>query len=214
MTPCALSARFAASCEPNVQSTSSPDAKVPDAYDSLRTVSGPVELDHHALVDALAHRTENAEWRVRLAELREPSADSALHLAVMQEPFLTLLLQGRKTIESRFSVNRVSPYNDVRAGDVLAIKAQSGPVVGIALVEHVAFYELEPAVWRELQDRFAGPLCADEPEFWHARARARFATLMRVTETHAVPPLAVAKRDRRGWVRLRAPYSAQQQLSL
>lgn len=175
---------------------------------------GTVELDRCALLTALARDLEDSGWRARLEDLQGRSVDGALHLAVMQEPFLTLLLQGRKTIESRFSVNRVSPYGDVCAGDVLALKAQSGPIVGLALVEHVAFYELEPATWRELQERFARPLCAEEPGFWDARARARYATLMRVVDTRTVAPLAVAKRDRRGWVRLGPRSTAQQQLAL
>lgn len=176
-------------------------------------MTGSVELDRHALLNALIGHTDDGGWRVRLAEFQDASAATALHVAVMHEPFLTLLLKGQKTIESRFSVNRVSPYGNVRAGDVLALKAQSGPIVGLALVEHVAFYELEPNMWRELQARFAGPICADGPEFWEARARARYATLMRVRDVRTVVPVPVAKRDRRGWVRLGA-FAAQQQLVL
>ena len=175
-------------------------------------MDGSVDLERDALAEALIERTRSPEWRTRLAEVCGPAPDRTLHVAVMQEPFLSLLLQGRKTIESRFSVNRVSPYDDVRTGDVLALKAQSGPIVGITLVEHVTFYELEPAVWDELRERFSGPLCAEEPEFWHARAHARYATLMRVSDTFDIKPVSVAKRDRRGWVRLGTPCFAQQQL--
>lgn len=161
-----------------------------------------------ALVDALACRTTIAPVRRQLDEARR--AHAALHLAVMREPYLKLLLDGHKTIESRFSINRVSPFEDVCVGDVLAVKQQSGPLVGLCVVEHAAFYELDPPTWRLLRHQFARPLCAEDDDFWATRERARYATLMTVVHAHWVDPVRVEKRDRRGWVRLGRSFSPQQ----
>lgn len=169
----------------------------------------PMAID--ALVDALVRRTSIAPVRRQLHQAREHRA--ALHVAVTREPYLQLLLDGHKTIESRFSVNRVSPFEDVRAGDVLALKQQSGPVVGVCVIEHVAFYELERVTWRLLRDQFARPLCAEDDDFWSTRERARYATLMTVVHPHWIDPVRIEKRDRRGWVRLDRSLS-QQQLAL
>jgi len=46
-------------------------------------------------------------------------------------------------------------------------------------------------------------LCISDPEFWSARKNASYATLMRIQRTRKLPPIAVQKRDRRGWVLLR-----------
>lgn len=167
----------------------------------LRRMAGPVALEHGALLEALIGIVTNVGWCARLREMRASPAPLALHVAVMREPYMTLLLEGRKTVESRFSVNRVSPFGEVKAGDVLALKAQSGPLLGLALVEHAAFYELDAATLADIRIRFGTRLCADG-EFWDSRAGARYGSLLRVTEPVAIPPLALAKRDRRGWVRL------------
>lgn len=161
-----------------------------------------------ALVEAVASRTTVAPVRRQLDRAR--ACRAALHVAVVREPYLQLLLDGRKTIESRFSINRVSPFEDVSAGDVLALKRQSGPVVGLCVVEYAAFYELDPPTWHLLRDQFARPLCAEDDEFWATRERARYATLMTVVHAHWIDPVRVAKRDRRGWVRLDRPYPEQQ----
>jgi hypothetical protein len=170
-----------------------------------------VPLATDVLVEALASRTSIAPVRRQLKEAHEHRA--ALHLAVMRQPYLQLLLDGQKTIESRFSVNRISPFEDVSAGDVLALKQCSGPVVGLGVVEHTAFYELDSPTWRLLRARFARPLCAEDDEFWATRERARYATLMTVVHAHWIDPIRVEKRDRRGWVRLDRSFS-QQQLAL
>jgi hypothetical protein len=171
-------------------------------------------MEAEVLGEVLAHSSASPSLRERLREIARGEGSSALHVSIMQEPYLSLLLDGRKTVESRFSVNRVCPFETVAVGDVLALKMQSGPIVGLTLVEHVAFYELESAVWQTLQERYAGPLCAEDPEFWRQRERARYATLMRVRDTEIIAPVLLAKRDRRGWVRLRSVSIAQQRLAL
>ncbi len=123
-----------------------------------------------------------------------------IHLAVFNPPYLDYILEGKKTVESRFSVVRCAPYGRVEKGDILALKQASGPIVGVCLVERVWFYHLEPDTWLDIKNRFAEMLCATDPEFWESRARAEYATLMRVGLPTAVDPIPCEKRDRRGWV--------------
>lgn len=170
-----------------------------------------IPMTTDAMVDALTRCATIASVRRQLDQAREHRA--TLHLAVMRAPYLQLLLTGNKTIESRFSVNRIAPFENVSTGDVLALKQQSGPVVGLCVVEHAAFYELDPPTWRLLRDQFARPLCAEDDDFWAARERARYATLMTVVHAHWIAPVRVEKRDRRGWVRLDRSIS-QHQLAL
>jgi len=47
---------------------------------------------------------------------------TSLHLALLTEPFLSLLMSGAKTIESRFSRVRCAPYRCLARGDVIAVK--------------------------------------------------------------------------------------------
>jgi hypothetical protein len=122
------------------------------------------------------------------------------HLAVMHEPYLSYVLAGRKSVESRFSRHRVAPFDQVGVGDLLLLKSLSGPVAGVARVAHVDSYVLDPASWASIRERFSTALCAEDDEFWADRRDARYATLMRLAGAVAIEPLALEKRDRRPWV--------------
>lgn len=147
-------------------------------------------------------------WAATMSKLGERSSPSAIHLAVLVEPFLKYVLEGTKTIESRFSLNRCAPYEKVSDGDVVLLKAASGPVVGICLVGRTWHYQLDDERRADIRTRFAKPMCAEAPAFWRARQAASFATLLEVHEARTLPnPMKCPKRDRRGWVVLkpRAP---------
>ncbi|OAI51261.1 hypothetical protein AYO44_05010 [Planctomycetaceae bacterium SCGC AG-212-F19] len=135
--------------------------------------------------------------------------DSALplcgvHLAVFVEPFLGYVLDGSKTVESRFSINRCAPFGKVSPGDVVLLKRAGGPVVGIARVRTVWSYELDESSWAVIRKRFAKALRAQAPEFWERRRGATYATLMLIDQVLALEPVKWEKRDRRGWVVVRS----------
>jgi len=133
----------------------------------------------------------------------------AVHLGVYVEPFLGYLLEGRKTMESRFSRRRVAPYRQVQAGDVLLLKRSGGPITGLCRIAEAWFYHLDRISLSEIRTQYAAALCAQDPTFWETRRSASFATLMRVDQVRSIEPLSYAKRDRRCWVVLgTAPGSA------
>jgi hypothetical protein len=142
-------------------------------------------------------------WRDLLVPFGS-SATAGLHLAVFKEPYLSFILDGSKTVESRFSVNGVAPYGRVASGDVILLKGSGKPVIGFCRAAHVWDYELVPDSWDEIRAKFGVALRAQDG-FWESRRRARFATLIRVEQVCAAEPLAVPKRDRRGWVILTKP---------
>jgi len=68
------------------------------------------------------------------------STDSArLHLAVFVEPYLQYVLDGKKTVESRFGIHRRPPFGHVSEGDILLLKRSGGPVTGVCLVARFGF---------------------------------------------------------------------------
>lgn len=36
-----------------------------------------------------------------------------IHLGIFSEPYLTYMLEGKKTVESRLSKNKIAPYNQI-----------------------------------------------------------------------------------------------------
>lgn len=125
---------------------------------------------------------------------------NSIHLAVFVEPFLQFLLDGRKTVESRFSIHRRPPFGCVKSGDLVLIKESGGPIVAVVEISHVWYYQLDSGAWEMIRKRFAKQLCVDDPEFWENKASSYFATLMQLGRVERLNPLACAKRDRRGWV--------------
>lgn len=155
---------------------------------------------------------EHPFWRAYLkTQISRNWAGARLHVAVFVEPFLSDVLQGRKTIESRFSSRRTPPFSSVSAGDVILLKASGGPIVGICRADAVWFYRTSAKSWGEIRDRFAQAMCAEDPAFWDARRNRSFATLIRLSDVLALSPLQYQKQDRRGWL-IEQPKSDQLEL--
>jgi ASC-1-like (ASCH) protein len=146
----------------------------------------------------------DAFWEGQLQRVFTSHDDAvALHLAILVNPYLQLLLDGRKTIESRFSMNRRAPYDQVKPGDVVLLKRSGGPISGIGLVTEAKFYQLTPDVLRQIRDEFAGELGITDPAFWSDRERSSFATLLRLAHVRTLDPIPYLKRDQRAWIILK-----------
>jgi ASC-1-like (ASCH) protein len=132
------------------------------------------------------------EWAARVADAPQ------IHLAVLVEPYLEYLFAGKKTIESRFSIHRIAPFEEVLEGDVVLLKRSGGPVVGVALVGQTEFFHLAPNTWARVKS-YSRQICADV-EFWHSRRDKRYATLLHIADIIPLEPFEVEKSDRRAWV--------------
>ena len=143
-------------------------------------------------------------WSGYLAPDARLDSSVSVHLAVLVEPYLRYIIEGHKTIESRFSMRRFAPYGQVGEGDVILLKRSGGPVVGLCRVAAVTFYTLDEPTRERIQSTYAEALCASDPVFWAERAAACYATLMYIDSVLETAPLRFEKRDRRGWVVLQA----------
>lgn len=163
-----------------------------------------MNLEH--LEDALQRALQRDPfWEGYLPRITHRDTDApSVHLAVFVEPFLGFVLNGSKTVESRFSANKIAPFDSVRRDDVILLKSAGGPIRGICRAAQVWSYRVQPGSWKEIRNRFAHAMCAEEPDFWEARSGARYATLIRMEDVRPLPAIPFAKSDRRGWVILSA----------
>lgn len=132
--------------------------------------------------------------------LGKRNIDVTVHLAIFVEPYLSAVLDGRKTIESRFAVHKRPPYLRVEAGDIIVLKRSGGPIMGVALAHTVRFYQLSPSVLDQLRDEFSDALFARDDAFWEKRREKHFATLIDLEDPAPVSPFSIPKRDRQAWV--------------
>jgi hypothetical protein len=123
-----------------------------------------------ATTGLISHLTEHLgndeAWRPALDALKR--GDATLHLAVLGKPFLGPLLDGIKTIESRFSRVRHAPYEVLRPGDIVAVKQPGGPVVGAFQAGEVRNYRLTPGLINKIRGRFGQQIHAHD-QFWDDR---------------------------------------------
>ena len=152
-----------------------------------------LEYQQLARMAQAADAAGNAYWRQKWAR-----GDGKWHIAVMTEPCLSLLLEGKKTLESRLSRRRASPWGRVTPGDIVLVKRSGGPFVGIFQIETVTYCILENGV-ESLRRNWNDRICAPEA-FWRAKADCRYATLMGATNALRLPPFRVPFRNRQGWI--------------
>jgi len=103
-------------------------------------------------------------------------------------------------VESRFSIHRRPPFGCVQSGDLVLVKESGGPVVAVAEISEVWYYQLDQEAWEVIRTRFAKQLCIEDPEFWQSKSSSYFGTLMQIGRVEKLDPLVCSKRDRRGWV--------------
>ncbi len=125
------------------------------------------------------------------------------HLAIMRQPFLDLIIKGKKTIESRFSKVRCEPYGMVEVGDIIFMKESGGLVLGEFEVDNVQVFELlTPLKVISIQKKYREELCVQiDNNFWQSRLNSIYATLIHVKNPKRYEvPYKYHKIDRRGWV--------------
>lgn len=128
-----------------------------------------------------------------------------MHLAILREPYLSFIEDGKKTVETRFAKTRCGPFEKVSAGDVLILKRAGGEIRGICHVDKAWFYSLTPSSLDLIREQFGEAICPADPSFWKERRSSIYASLMLVSHFAQINKLTIRKKDRRGWVVLPPP---------
>ncbi len=124
-----------------------------------------------------------------------------VHLAVMVEPYLSRVLDGSKTIESRFSRKKIAPWGRVSSRDVVVLKKSGGSFVAFFEATDATYVELSPDSIAQIRQAYGQSLCVDDA-FWQAKAECSFATLISMGHLFVFPPFSIAFQNRRSWVDL------------
>lgn len=128
-----------------------------------------------------------------------------VHLGVFSEPFISLIFKNVKTIESRFSINRIRPFGTIKEGDVVVIKITSGPICGCFIARNIRYFsKLGSSAISKLNDQYGKDILWNyDPGFLEDKVSSKFLTLMDITELKVIPPIEISKKDRISWLLLR-----------
>jgi len=133
--------------------------------------------------------------------MRWVDRSSNVHLAIFNEPFLQLMYSNIKTIESRFSINKVAPYNCIFEGDIVLVKRSGGDIEAVFLAKEIKFLRnLGEIKIRQLERSFGAMIGWNvDPEFLLNKKYARYLTLIGISNLTKIYPISIDKKDKMGW---------------
>lgn len=124
------------------------------------------------------------------------------HVGIFTPDIAELVLNGKKTIESRFSKSKIAPFGVISSGDLVYIKPSGKDIIGQFRVNKVIFYDgLNKDDIKALKEQF-GQKVAVSDKFWKEKEDSNYATLIFITEVtrFLTSPIRFSKKDQRGWV--------------
>ena len=132
------------------------------------------------------------------------------HLAILTPGWIDLILDGKKTIESRFTKVRCTPFGKVHEGDVVYLKESGGLVKGVFTIAGVeTFGSLNTSGIQAIYERCGQAIFYQAftqffpPEKWLA---AKHATLIHIANPIAFDnPFSYRQKGRSAWLLLDAP---------
>jgi hypothetical protein len=108
-----------------------------------------------------------------------------VHVAILRAEYLSMILDGRKTIESRLTRTPMPPFDRIKSGERIFFKQSSGPYRATAIAGDVRCERLAgPTQVAALQARFNDAICG-AADYWHLKRDARFATLVSLQQVQA-----------------------------
>lgn len=112
--------------------------------------------------------------------------DMAVHVAILKWPYIRLILDGQKTVESRFTKTARPPYRCVRPGETIYFKASSGPYMAKAVAGRVVSHDnLTPTKVNTLRKQYNRSIRGDD-EFWRSKRTSRYATLIQIRDIERI----------------------------
>jgi hypothetical protein len=125
-----------------------------------------------------------------------------IHLAIMREPYLSMLIDGRKKCESRFSLHKIAPFDQVKPRDEIYFKKSGGKVVAKGIVNQVLCIKLQgsgPLSPQEMFRKYNNQICAT-PEFIAKKLNAKYATLIWFEKIERIEPLTWCQTGQQAWI--------------
>ena len=122
------------------------------------------------------------------------------HLAILRQPFLNMILSGEKTIESRWSMHKIAPYNKLSVGDEILLKETSKDVIATAKVKDFKYFELTPQIADEIKQKYGKEIGVYKFINWENYRNKKYCTLIWLENVEKVKPFKVKRSNGAGWI--------------
>lgn len=128
-------------------------------------------------------------------------------MAIMHKSTIEAILSGKKTVETRFSKNKIVPYCQVSAGDVIYMKLPGGEIVGQCRARKAFYFEgLAPEdvdkIFKDYSKEISVGNKEEDEKYRQEKKNSNFGTLIFISESERfiTSPIKIKKRDLRGWM--------------
>jgi len=126
--------------------------------------------------------------------------NSKMHLGIFKQPFLDLMLDGKKTIESRFSKNKIAPYGIISENDIVIVKESSKNVIALFTIKEVLQFSMKDTSVHSLKEKYNNEILADN-QFWDNKEKtSNYATLIRINKLIKLKPFSINKVGMQSWI--------------
>ncbi|MDD2445195.1 MAG: ASCH domain-containing protein [Clostridia bacterium] len=122
------------------------------------------------------------------------------HIAILKQPFFNMILNGEKTIESRWSFNKTAPYNKVEIGDIILLKETGKNVTATAIVKNVKYYQLTPEKVEKIKAKYGKQIGINNVEAWQLILCKKYCTLIWLYKVKKINPINVKRSYGTGWI--------------
>lgn len=129
------------------------------------------------------------------------------HLAIFSKNIAEQIFIGKKTIETRFSAKRISPFGQINKGDLIYIKPSGEEISGQCVVRKViSFEELSKEDFEYIKEKYGKALSLgskeEDEKYFEEREDAKYGTVIFLdkVERFVTAPIKIPKKDLRGWV--------------
>lgn len=154
-------------------------------------------VNEQLLVDALLKEAIAANNEYWIRKINKTDFQN-IHIAIMVEPYLSLILSGNKTMESRFSRNRCSPWNKIKQGDIVILKKSGGAFVAVFEASNVIFREIYNDI-ESIKLQYNDKLQIED-DFWNDKANSKFASLISISNLFQFEPFYLKFINRQAWI--------------
>lgn len=122
------------------------------------------------------------------------------HLAIMDKNTINMILKGKKIVESRFSKNKISPFNKVKVGETVYLKESGKDITASFEIEKVIFFDdLNSSKIISLKEKYNNLIKAPIV-YWNYKLDSKYGTLMYIKSVKELKPIKIRKKGRQGFI--------------
>lgn len=123
------------------------------------------------------------------------------HLAIMDKQTINMIMSGEKIIETRFSKNKISPYQKLSIGEKVYLKESGRETIAVFEIDKfIYFKDLNSDKIKLIKSKYNNLVKAPDI-YWELKENSNYGTLIYIKKPHKLDkPIKINKKGRQGFV--------------